>query len=407
MKVRFIAPNPREKARFRLDDVLRHGRDQLAIACAFLTRGGAEVLKKHVARLNLPNSFIVVAWETPTDLDALNELHNLIPRNLYIHLGAQTPVEKGVGRGLMHSKVFYARSGNQCQLWTGSHNLTASAVLGVNCEAAIVLEGTADEQPFQDALSHLIRCKDEAILFDPSNPPRQPVAQTTLIIHAECDVALKNCPWFVHFRAATVDYDQVLRPPGAVWLYLYAPGTLQRGQHRPKAWAAFSGRITALNFTENHPSDVGIPADWRDANFIIEEDRQTGVFHLIEPTPHTKTPTQGVFRMETQDDPRTVWLSDNPTPKLERVVGTTNVSEIDPEFRRFFTKQSLNADGLVHQEYRSLQMRLRLPRKEVGEYDNIDLQDRFDLPQRAEVLIDETMMQGDRFEFIYRAKYRK
>ena len=27
-------------------------------------------------------------------------------------------------------------------MWTGSHNLTASAVQGVNCESAVVLEGT-------------------------------------------------------------------------------------------------------------------------------------------------------------------------------------------------------------------------------------------------------------------------
>ena len=41
----------------------------------------------------------------------------------------------------MHSKVFFARAGEQCRLWTGSHNLTASAMQGVNCEAAVLVEG--------------------------------------------------------------------------------------------------------------------------------------------------------------------------------------------------------------------------------------------------------------------------
>ena len=124
---------------------------QVAIACAFLTGGGAVFLKKHAARLRLSGSFLVVAWEPPTTLflDALEELHSLFPGNLYVHLGAQTPVEKHVGRGLMHSKLFFARAGGQCWLWTGSHNLTASATQGVNREAAIVLEGSIDEQASQ------------------------------------------------------------------------------------------------------------------------------------------------------------------------------------------------------------------------------------------------------------------
>src|SRR5205823_9447747 len=50
----------------------------------------------------------------------------------------------------------------QCWLWTGSHNLTASASQGVNCEAAVVLEGSIEEQPFRDAMSHLERCKQES-----------------------------------------------------------------------------------------------------------------------------------------------------------------------------------------------------------------------------------------------------
>jgi hypothetical protein len=42
----------------------------------------------------------------------------------------------------MHSKVFFAKNGQRCQLWAGSHNLTASASQGVNCEAAVLLDGT-------------------------------------------------------------------------------------------------------------------------------------------------------------------------------------------------------------------------------------------------------------------------
>jgi len=130
----------------------------------------------------------------------------------------------------MHSKVYFARREQQCWLWTGSHNLTASAVLGVNCEAAVVMSGGLDEPVFQDALTHLNRCKSEAIPFDPNNPPPPPTGEQTLIIHAECDVAIKSSPWFVHLRAATTDYDRAMRPPAPVWLYLYSPGTLRVGK---------------------------------------------------------------------------------------------------------------------------------------------------------------------------------
>jgi hypothetical protein len=208
MNVRFIAPNPREPARPLLDDILNQGTDQIAVVCPFLTPGGVEVLRRHAQRLQLSQSFVVIAWQEPTSLDALNELHQLIPGNLYLHLGVKTPVERGVGPGLMHSKIFFARNGQRCWLWTGSHNLTASAALGVNREAAVVLEGAADERPFQDALDHINRCKQEAVLFDPRDPPPPIGGEQTLVIHAESNVSLKSCPWFVHLRAATTDYDK-------------------------------------------------------------------------------------------------------------------------------------------------------------------------------------------------------
>ena len=46
--------------------------------------------------------------------------------------GAQTPAEKGVG-GRPHAlESVSSAAGDQCWLWTGSHNLTASAAQGLN-----------------------------------------------------------------------------------------------------------------------------------------------------------------------------------------------------------------------------------------------------------------------------------
>lgn len=404
MNVRFVAPDPRNRARPELNAVLSYGTEQLAIACAFLTPGGVETLRPHAARLRNPGSFVVVAWDTPTTLEALNELHALMPGNLYVHLGSLTPVEKGVGSGLMHSKVFFAKSGNRCQLWTGSHNLTASAMQGVNCEAAVLMEGDSREGVFVDALEHLERCRSEAILFDPLNPPPSLNPEQTLVIHAEVHTRLGNPPWFVHLRPNNTDYDKAMRPPASVWLYLYPPGSLQLGHARPRATSAFSGTLTALNFTEHHPRHQGISADWQHADYVIE--LQNGVPCLVESSPHTQTPSQGVFRVETREVETTIWMTENPKPKMEREVGVSRTSEVDPEFRKFFTKQSLVGSELLHQEYRSIKNVIRAPRKEIGALEEPELRLRFNDDERTALIVDERIEKKDKFAFIYRAKYR-
>jgi hypothetical protein len=160
--------------------------------------------------------------------------------------------------------------------------------------------------------------------------------------------------------------------------------------------------LTALNFTEEHPVN-GISADWRKADYVIELDR--GVPNFIGPKPHANTPSQGIFRVVRQEDPDTVWLTEQPTPKIERIVGVRKYSDVDPEYRKFFTKGSLAPEGLYHQEYREVRAVFEVDRKEVASFDAPDLKMRLRMPERAEVLIHES--KGlDKFEFIYRAKYR-
>ena len=404
MKVTFIGADPREKARPLLDAILERGVDQIAIACAFLTEGGVELLRRHVAHLTLQKSFVVVAWEPVTDSESVEKLHALCPGNLYIHLGAKNPIEKKVGPGLMHSKVFLARAGDDCWLWTGSHNLTASAAQGANCEAAVLLEGKIAERPFKDALAHLNQCKDEAVLFDPYNPPPTQHPEYTLIVHAERHAQLKAPPWFVHLRPPTTTYDRAMRPPSSIWLYLYQPGSLKPGHRRPPAESAYSGNITALNFTEYH-ADRGIPADWRNADFVIEQ--QAGVFGLAKPTAHSgRTPTQGVFRIDKQERPSTIWLTASPSPKRERVVGAQWTTDLDPDLRQFFTPSSVQAGRLVHREYRDIRLTYRVPRKEIGDLEATDLLPRLSVAKNATIEVNEKARADDHFAFIYKARYR-
>ncbi|MDB5388030.1 MAG: hypothetical protein JWM11_3676, partial [Planctomycetaceae bacterium] len=134
----------------------------------------------------------------------------------------------------MHSKVFYARSGRECWLWTGSHNLTGLATQGGNCEASVILNGTVDEQPFVDALQHLVACKNESKPYDPDEPsPNVTKRADVVVIHAETDsVPTDPLPWHVHLCLETSDFDELLGPPADVRLFLYPRGALGRGwQH--------------------------------------------------------------------------------------------------------------------------------------------------------------------------------
>lgn len=404
MNVTFVGADPRERARPLLDRMLGNGADQIAIACAFLTDGGVELLRRHQRLLALPGSFVVVAWDWPTNLEAVEKLHGLAPGNIYVHLGAETPEEKKVGPGLMHSKVYFARRGDECWLWTGSHNLTASASQGVNCEAAVILGGSTHEAPFRAAVRHLEQCRSEAVVFDPFNPPQQPTPEQTLVIHAECALSPKSPPWYVHLRPATVDYDRAMRPPSAVWLYLYPVGSLAPGRPRPPATAAYSGTLTALNFTEHH-LQKGIPADWQQADYVVEQSGR--VFQLTLPKPHTTvTPTQGVFRVDAKESPTTVWVTESPAAKRERIVGDSRKTDVDYEFLKFFTKRSRDGQSLVHRPFREIRTKYHFQRKEIGDIAPTDLAARLSTSSNEFVEVDEKSDVDDKFAFIYRAKYR-
>jgi hypothetical protein len=404
MEVEFIAANPQERAITLLDELLEQGIDQVCIACAFLTAGGAKFLERHVDRLKLLESFLVVSWGEITDDHALEKLHWLAPGNIYYHLGSQTPYETGVGPGLMHSKVFFARAGDKCWLWTGSHNLTASALQGVNREAGVLLRGTMDERPFQDALRHLRQCRDEAKVFDPANPPPDLRAEQTLVVHAEAEIDLKPLPWYVHLRPSSTAYDKEMRPPGAVWLYLHKMGVLDRYKPVPVADTACSGTLTALNFTEHHPAK-GIPADWDGADYVIEQ--HGGIFRLVEQEmTHTRTPSQAVIRIESVEDPTTIWVSEDPRPRRERIASAARLVAVDPEFLEFFSKGSVKDGRLVSRDYRDICDVARLQRNEVGNVTDDELLSRMSYALTPLLEIAESGANNKKSPFIRRAKYR-
>lgn len=356
MNVDFYAADPRERSRPKLDEILRRGGDQVAIACAYCTAAGVEILMRHVSRLGKPDSFVVIAASYPTDYAALNNLHQAIPGNLFVHWGMYSPYEKKNEAALMHSKVFYTRAGSECWLWTGSHNLTGNATQGGNCEAAVLLHGSVDEQPFVDALKHLQACKNEATLYDPdATPPGGPERADVLMIHAEADVVpTVPLPWHIHLCLDTADFDDLIRPGQEVRLYLYPAGALLGGWQRAQPMAAFAGSLTGQNLTEINPHArlAGIPAEWRAANFSITEDRSVLVLGPDRP-PDASVMTQAVINIDRISDLSETLMAEAPKVESRLIEGVQTLSSVDPDMRKFFSKRSLQGSNLIRQPFTS------------------------------------------------------
>jgi len=152
-------------------------------AVAFLTEGGVDFFTRnclnHQDRKRCRLCFTV---QCPTDLDAVAQLSPLLGPNLRIHLGAKTPVEFGTDvTPMMHSKVIYTDTGEDtCTVFVGSHNWTANALNGVNCEASIRVECSSSQSFAVDVRQHLEECARLCIPFNPNDIPYYKAVQRAL-----------------------------------------------------------------------------------------------------------------------------------------------------------------------------------------------------------------------------------
>lgn len=163
--------DPRTPFSRELDTVWRRGEFTRA-AVAFLTEAGVEFFERCCLRRQNPEKCLLcftVQW--PTDLDAVARLSPLLGPNLRIHLASKTPVESGTDlTRMLHSKVIYTDHGNQtCTVFVGSHNWTGNALNGVNFEASVRVECETNNAFAEDIQSHLDRCAQGCVPFDPND----------------------------------------------------------------------------------------------------------------------------------------------------------------------------------------------------------------------------------------------
>jgi len=411
MEVEFIAEDPRARARPRLDTILSRGEDQLVVGCAFCTGAGVQVLKRHASLLGTPDSFVVVAAAPPTDYSALEQLHDLVPGKLFVHWGAISPVEISVGAALMHSKVFYARAKDECWLWTGSHNLTGNATQGFNCEAALLLHGSVDEQPFVHALRHLKACLSEARPYDPDSPPPDGMDRVDIIaIHAEVSIAPTDpFPWHIHLCLDTADFDKMLAPPADVRLFLYTPGSLANGWRAATPLAAFAGSLTGQNLTARNPraGAAGVEAEWQAAGFSITEQQSVLEFDRARP-PGPHVTTQAVFSIDRPSDREETLFSQAPKAEFRMIPGRRELVSLDPDMKRFYRKSDCQGDMLIHVPIAERQRVVTAPTEELrsGDHHKLLAQLAPDPNVRIEAVPLLETKERRKHPFIMRAKYR-
>jgi hypothetical protein len=279
LSIRFIHPDANGRGREPLEEVLAHGTQKLGFACAFMTDAGYAIISPYLHQIRKPGSFGVISIQQPTSYDALKDMFEKYPSNSYVHLGSVFDhFEAGNYVGLMHSKLFLASDGNTTKVFCGSHNLTASALLGFNMEAATLIEGPSDDPFFKDVEAHLEDCKSKS---SDNLPERGNSQERRLIIELEVDdpiMFIKNMKRrnFLKFSPMGTKDQPELTPGFLFTVLLFKKGTLKPDQPAPIADAFINGTTTGLNLGRKGPLQ-GVDADFADIHYTITEPKG-GIF---------------------------------------------------------------------------------------------------------------------------------
>ncbi len=120
---------------------------------------------------------LVVGAATWRAFDALDQLHLAgVPLNaLHVHLGHSKATTSGATHRfyryhpMLHSKVYLMEMPDGTSAaFIGSHNITGFALLGLNGEAGVLLEGPSDAAQFVEIRRHIAEAVAQAVPYDPT-----------------------------------------------------------------------------------------------------------------------------------------------------------------------------------------------------------------------------------------------
>jgi HKD family nuclease len=151
--------------------------DRASLVAGFMTVEGMEAiappLRAHPGKL----ADLVVGAATWRAFDALDGLSaaGVAPTALRVHLGHSRATTAGATyrfyryHPMLHSKVYLMDMGDGTSAaFIGSHNLTGFALLGLNGEAAVLLEGPSNEPQFVAIRQHIAEAVAQATPYDPA-----------------------------------------------------------------------------------------------------------------------------------------------------------------------------------------------------------------------------------------------
>ena len=148
-----------------------------SLVAGFMTVEGiesiADSLRAHPARL----SHLVIGAGTYRAFEACDRLIDagIDPSNLHVHFGFTRKTRAGAKHAflryhpMLHSKVYLMEMGSgTSSAFIGSHNLTGFALMGLNGEAGVLLEGPSSSAEFDDIRNHIAEAVRQAAVYDPS-----------------------------------------------------------------------------------------------------------------------------------------------------------------------------------------------------------------------------------------------
>jgi hypothetical protein len=148
----------------------------VSMVAGFMTVEGIETIAAPLRLSPGKLNCLVVGAGTWRAFEALDRLvtAGVRPSTLFVHLGHSRATTSSGARHtflryhpMLHSKVYLMDMGDGTSAaFVGSHNLTGFALLGLNGEAGILLEGNADAPEFGALRRHVAASIAQAVLYD-------------------------------------------------------------------------------------------------------------------------------------------------------------------------------------------------------------------------------------------------
>jgi hypothetical protein len=313
------------------------------IVAGFATVEGMAAIEGPISRNPTALDTFIVGAGTYRAFDAFDRLLGLgVPSDrLLVHLGHTRKTGGGARHRfyryhpMLHSKVYYMEHADgTASAVIGSHNVTGFALLGLNGEAAVLLEGEKNSPEFNKIRNHIASAKAESLIYsqgmkqafawwthqfmeglaDKANDlPRDGEGKRTIVIMCECEGGLpkRNDRIYFELRAA-LGKVQSLRAEVHIYVFDTLPASPFKALAAlDTARASFWCRTIGL---EEARGGVELRADWH-----LDDDMHPVLRRT--PRPFRPTPTSDMQQVRVQvynqvqgrfeylfDPPATGWI---------------------------------------------------------------------------------------------------